>query len=117
MGRQTLAFFSTSPGGAYNYEKWQMWRGIAEAAKEYGANLLYVAGGEFESDPGAVLYQLIGPQNSDGLIFWNDFISSRSTTGKTREFVDRYYPLPVVSVGLEVDGSLSLLFDNEQGIK
>ena len=93
-----------------------MWRGIAEAARENSVNLLYVAGGEFEFDPGAVLYQLIGPHNASGLIFWNDFISSRSTTGKTREFVDRYYPLPVVSVGLEVDDSPSILFDNGQGV-
>lgn len=116
QGRPTLAFFSSSPGGAFNYEKWQMWRGIAEAARENSVNLLYVAGGEFEFDPGAVLYQLIGPQNASGLIFWNDFISSRSTTGQTHAFVDRYYPLPVVSVGMEVEGSPSLVFDNDQGV-
>ena len=112
----TLAFFSSSPGGAFNNEKWQMWRGIAQAAREHTVNLIYVAGGEFEFDPGAVLYQLIGSHNASGLIFWNDFVSSRSTTGKTREFVDSYYPLPVVSVGLEVEGSPSLLFDNGQGV-
>lgn len=114
--RPTLAFFSGSPGGTYNYEKWQMWRGIAEAAREHAVNLLYIAGGEFEYDPGAVLYQLIGPHNASGLVFWNDFVSSRSTTGKTREFIDRYYPLPAVSVGLELEGSPCLLFDNRQGV-
>jgi signal transduction histidine kinase/DNA-binding LacI/PurR family transcriptional regulator/AraC-like DNA-binding protein len=114
--RPTLAFFSSSPGGAFNYENWQMWRGIAEAARENSVNLLYVAGGEFEFDPGAVLYQLIGPHNASGLVFWNDFISSRSTTGKTHEFIDRYYPLPVVSIGLEVEGLPSILFDNSQGV-
>jgi hypothetical protein len=33
---QTIAFFSSSPGGSFHYEKWQTWRGIAEAAREAG---------------------------------------------------------------------------------
>ena len=71
----TVAYLSGSPGGKYNFEKWLMWRGVAEAAKEYGMNLLYLAGEEFEKSPQAVLYELVGRHNVDGLIIWNSFVS------------------------------------------
>jgi hypothetical protein len=76
--RPTIAYLSSSPGGNFHYEKWQLWRGIAEAALQWNVNLLYVAGEEFDVSPQAVLYDLIGPHNVDGLIFWNSFFCPRS---------------------------------------
>ena len=55
---KTIAFLSSSPGGRFNLEKWLLWRGVAEAAREHGFNLVYVAGEEFESAPQAVLYHI-----------------------------------------------------------
>src|SRR5512142_2543296 len=109
-----VAYFSSSPGGNFTYEKWQMWRGIAEAAREWGTSLVYISGEEFENSPQAVLYELVGKHNVDGIIFWNSFFSPRSTVEKTQEFIDRYAPLPVVSIELALKGSCNLMIDNFQ---
>ena len=113
----TLAFFSSSPGGTFSVTKWLMWRGIANAAQEYGVNLVYVAGEEFENAPQAVLYELIGQHNVDGIILWNTFVSQNSTNEKIQSFVDWFQPLPVVSVEMALQGSLNLLVDNTQGLR
>ena len=102
----SVAYFSSSPGGLFTFEKWQMWRGISEAAQAWGINLIYVSGEEFENSPQAVLYDLVGKHNLDGIIFWNSFFSTHSTAEKTQEFLERYSPLPIVSIELALKGSL-----------
>jgi signal transduction histidine kinase/DNA-binding LacI/PurR family transcriptional regulator/DNA-binding response OmpR family regulator len=114
--RPTIAYLSSSPGGVYNYEKWQLWRGIAEAAAEWGANIIYVAGEEYDASPQAVLYELIGAHNVDGLIFWNSFFSPRSLIEATQVFISRYFPLPIVAIELEAAGCANLLLENAQGV-
>jgi signal transduction histidine kinase/DNA-binding LacI/PurR family transcriptional regulator/DNA-binding response OmpR family regulator len=101
----------------FAFEKWQMWRGIAEAARSHGMNLLYISGDEFEYSPQAVLYNLIGKQNVDGIILWNSFFSYRSTVEKTQEFIQRYQHLPVISIELALQGTCNLLIDNAQGVR
>lgn len=112
-----VAFLSSSPGGVFTFEKWQMWRGIAEAARNYGVNLLYVSGEAFEESPQSVLYNLIGKHNVDGLILWNAFFSWHSTIEKTQKFIEQYRPLPIVSIEQTLDGACNLLLDNSQGIR
>ncbi len=114
--RRTIAYFSSSPGGTYSYEKWLMWRGLADSAREHGVSLLYVAGEEFETSPQAILYDLIDKHNVDGLIFWDSFFSPRTDSEKTQAFIAKYHPLPVVSIELNLDGCSSLLLDNLQGM-
>jgi hypothetical protein len=75
--RKTIAYLSGSPGSAYNFEKWQMWRAVSERARELGVNLVYLTGEEFLKFPQAILYDLIGVHNVDGIIFWNSFTSPR----------------------------------------
>jgi signal transduction histidine kinase/DNA-binding LacI/PurR family transcriptional regulator/DNA-binding response OmpR family regulator len=113
----TVAFFTSSPGGTFTFEKWQMWRGIAEVAQERGMNLLYVAGEEFEYSPQAVLYDLVGKHNVDGIILWNSFFSRRSTIEKTHEFVARYSGLPIVSIELPLKDACNLMIDNYQAMR
>lgn len=113
----SVAYFSSSPGGLFTFEKWQMWRGISEAAQAWGINLIYVCGEEFENSPQAVLYDLVGKHNLDGIIFWNSFFSTHSTAEKTQEFLERYSPLPIVSIELALKGTCNLLIDNTQGVK
>lgn len=112
----TIAFFSSSPGGTLSISKWLMWRGIAEAAQNEGVNLIYVAGDEFETSPQAVLYDLIGEHNVDGVIIWNSFVSQNSSLKQAQEFADRFHPLPVVSVEMALEGCTNLLVNNTQGV-
>ncbi len=113
----TVAYFSSSPGGRFTFEKWQMWRGIAEAVREWGMNLVYVSGEEFENSPQAVLYDLVGSHNLDGIILWNSFFSPHSTMEKTQEFIDRFSPLPIVSIELALRDACSLMIDNVKGVQ
>ena len=113
----TVAFFSSSPGGTFHYEKWQIWRGINEAAYEAGFNLLYIAGEMFSESPQAVLYRLVDQQNVSGIIFWHSFVGPYNSLQDYQDFVKRYRPLPVVSIELDLDGCSSLTLDNEQGMR
>ncbi|MGE5224016.1 MAG: ATP-binding protein [Omnitrophica WOR_2 bacterium] len=114
--RATLAYFSSTPGGSFRLEKWQMWRGIAEAAREFGANLIYIAGEEYDSLPQAHLYELIDRDNVDGLILWSSFFSPRSPIENTSAYIRRYGDLPIVSIELELEGCSQVLLDNARGI-
>jgi signal transduction histidine kinase/DNA-binding LacI/PurR family transcriptional regulator/DNA-binding response OmpR family regulator len=113
----TLAFFSSSPGGSFHYEKWQVWRGIAEAAREAGFNLIYVAGERFLESPQAVLYQLIDEHNASGVIFWHSFVGPYNSRQDFHGFVKRYNPLPVVSIELDLEDCTSLVLDHDQGMR
>jgi signal transduction histidine kinase/DNA-binding LacI/PurR family transcriptional regulator/DNA-binding response OmpR family regulator len=115
-GKPTVAFFSSSPGGSFRYEKWQMWRGVAEAARELGFNLVYVAGEEFERAPQAALYHLIDRSNVSGLIFWHSFVGPRTPVEMSSAFVARFQPLPVVSLELALEGCANIVLDNDQGM-
>ena len=115
--KRTIAYFSGSPGSALNFEKWQTWKGVAEAARENQANLIYVAGEEFERSPQAILYDFIGQHNVDGIILWDAFFSPRTELERIQTFVDHYWPLPVVCIEQVLEGCSNLLFDNAQGIR
>lgn len=115
--KPTVAFFSSSPGGAFQYEKWQMWRGLAEAALETGFNLIYVAGEEFAHSPQAVLYRLINRSNVHGIIFWHSFVGPRTSAEEFLPFIRGFHPLPVVSVELELEGCACVLLDNFQAVR
>ncbi len=114
--RLTLAYFSSSPGGVWSFEKWLMWRGISEASREWGMNLVYVAGEEFDRDPQAVLYRLIDSSNVDGIIFWNSFFSTYSQPEAILAFLKRFEPIPIVSIERELPGCSNILVDNAQGV-
>ncbi len=114
--RKTIALFSSSPGGLLSYEKWLLWRGVADAAKEYGYNLIYIAGEEFEASPQALLYELIGTNNVHGIITWHSFVSPRSGFQDYQEFIDQYLPLPIVSIEAEMTQTSNLLIDNKKGM-
>jgi len=115
--RPTIAFFNSSPGGETRFEKWLLWRGIAESVREWDINLIYVSGEEFETHPQSVLYDLINSHNVDGIISWNSFVGPRSPTEKVRAFYGRYHPIPVISIELTTPESSNLLVDNAQGVR
>lgn len=115
--KPTVALFGSSPGGAFRYEKWQMWRGVAEATREVGYNLIYVAGEEFENSPQAALYRLIDHSNVSGVIVWHSFVGPRAESQNFAAFIESFKPLPVVIVEAELEGYASVLLDNDQGVR
>jgi len=79
------------------------WLGIVDAAQRYDANLICFVGGELRShqgfqDQANLLYNLIGEENADGLIFWNSALSNFIGLTAFREYCERFRPLPTVDL-------------------
>lgn len=115
--RKRVVFWGSAPGSTLHFEKWLLWRGIAEAVREANASLLYVAGEEFENSPQAILYELFGSSQIDGIITWDSFVSPRAEITQIQQFIDRFAPIPVVSIEQSLSGAINLLVDNEQGVR
>jgi HD-GYP domain-containing protein (c-di-GMP phosphodiesterase class II)/DNA-binding LacI/PurR family transcriptional regulator len=91
--------------------------GIIDLAKEKDVNLLCFEGGvihpqnEFEAIRNKV-YDLITPENVDGLIILSSIIGPLLDSKSFIQFYKNYRPLPVVLIGLTIPQASSLLVDN-----
>jgi DNA-binding LacI/PurR family transcriptional regulator/anti-anti-sigma regulatory factor len=96
------------------------WLGVADAAKERGANLICYPGGILHDPKGFgaqanVLYDLVDVEHLDGLIVWG-VVGARRRTEEYLKFIERYTPLPIVSVSMALEGIPSVLTDNYDGM-
>ena len=116
--RPRIAFLCQSPGVApFTFEKWHAWRGMAEAIRARGGDLLYVAGGDFERDSQAHVYRLLSDRHIDGLIAWQAFVYPQCTDAAIYAFLDRYSSLPFVSMERAIAGHPCVLLDTRQGMQ
>jgi DNA-binding LacI/PurR family transcriptional regulator len=98
-----------------------MWEGVCDAALEHGVNLVCFSGSTLY-DPrwpnvqANVVYDLAGAQSLDGLVLWGAQLACHTTVEELKLFYERYHPLPIVNIGLELEGFSSLLVDNRQGM-
>jgi DNA-binding LacI/PurR family transcriptional regulator/anti-anti-sigma regulatory factor len=100
-----------------------IWTGVADAAREQGANLICFAVGtldfsslsEFEARHN-VLYDLVSG-NVDGLVISSGSLSFFVSEREFQNFCDRYRPLPMVSIALALEGIPSALVDNVTGLR
>jgi DNA-binding LacI/PurR family transcriptional regulator len=99
-----------------------LWSGVLETAHERGANLLGFAGGHL-NDPyefnacSNVLYELIDKERVDGLIVWASSLASYVGPEAIRGFCDGCRPLPMVSIGMALEGIPSIVLDSYQGMR
>jgi PAS domain S-box-containing protein len=104
----------------YNEYSYTMWAGVADAARERGVNLLYFTGGHLNT-PGYdlfnTIYELANPEILDGLVIWSALLGHQVGPEATRAFCERYRPLPMVSIGLALEGVPSILVDSYQGMR
>ena len=101
--------------------EWDVWLGALRAAKEYGVNLVGLAGERLRA-PGFVgqsnvLYDLISAERLDGLVVWGSLLATQAGAPELQAFCDRYRPLPLVSVGSPLPGIPSVLVGNRQGMR
>jgi DNA-binding LacI/PurR family transcriptional regulator len=99
-----------------------LWAGIVDAARAYDANLICFPGSHLESPEGFlaqgnVIYRLAGADNVDGLIFSSATLELHVGPDRMQHFVDKYRPLPRVSLGLSLKGVPSLTVENYQGMR
>jgi DNA-binding LacI/PurR family transcriptional regulator/signal transduction histidine kinase len=99
-----------------------IWPGVAELAEERDVNLICFVGGmlnlqlEFDLERN-VVYDLVGPQNVDGLVGMSGSVGQFAGPGPIRQLYERFHPLPVISVGMELKDFPSVLVDNSLGMR
>lgn len=99
-----------------------IWPGVAELAEERDINLICFVGGmlnlqlEFDLERNTI-YDLVGPQNVDGLVAMSGSIGQFAGPGPIRQLYGRFHPLPLISVAMELKGFPSVLVDNSLGMR
>ncbi|MBN2389478.1 MAG: substrate-binding domain-containing protein [Anaerolineae bacterium] len=97
-----------------------VWLGMEDVAREHDVNLICCSGGSWQVSPGVVepanaLYDMTAAERVDGLVIWAGVLHSVDTE-TAHAFCRRYAPLPVVTLGLQVEGIPAVLADNYTGM-
>ncbi|MCI0475536.1 MAG: substrate-binding domain-containing protein, partial [Anaerolineales bacterium] len=66
---------------------------------------------------GNVVYEMIDKNALDGLIIWTSSLSSYVGLASIEKFCARYRPLPMVSIGVVLEGIPSILLDSYRGMR
>jgi phosphoserine phosphatase RsbU/P len=98
-----------------------VWEGVRDIAFEHGVNLICFSGSTLRDPQGFnaqanVIYDLADAQNLDGLVIWGAPLAYHTTLAELKAFCEQYRPLPIVNLGLALEGVPSLLVDNYQGM-
>jgi DNA-binding LacI/PurR family transcriptional regulator/signal transduction histidine kinase len=104
---------------SFNYE---LWSGVEAVAVKEDINLICFAGGEINSPyhrqvKRNVIYNLIDTENVDGLVLAANILSNFIGVKKFQEYCRRFSPLPLASIGVEMEGIPSVILDNFTGVK
>ncbi|MBN1977122.1 MAG: substrate-binding domain-containing protein [Anaerolineae bacterium] len=98
------------------------WSGVVDAAQKHGVNLLSFVGASPRYPTGFsaqsnIVYDLVTPENVDGVVSWASTIGNYMTAEEIAAFHEHYRPLPVVSVGRALEGVPSLLMESYHGMR
>jgi HD-GYP domain-containing protein (c-di-GMP phosphodiesterase class II)/DNA-binding LacI/PurR family transcriptional regulator len=96
-------------------------QGLIDSARRHEVNLFCIEGGpiahqysEFQRN---YMYQLIKENNVDGLVILTASIGQNASAEQMKRFCRQFYPLPVISIGNEIEGCTSVLIDNSTGLR
>ena len=97
-----------------------IWSGITEVAVKNEINLIALGGkqlvGELESkNSHNIIYQLANGKQINGVIILTSEIGQSVSPQKLKDFCKQFLPLPVVSIGEEIEGISSVTVDNSKG--
>jgi len=107
--------------GPINQYSCDMWYGFRDAALAEGVRLVYFAAGipgwnlGFREQSN-VIFERINAANLDGLVVWGAQLSHIQGPEAIKKLCQSFIPLPICSIGLEMDTTLNLVADNRQGI-
>ncbi len=105
-------------------EPYQMtiWTGVLDAAVASDSSLMYLCGGRLHSpvhgeSPGNIIYSIASPESLDGIIALSTTVGTFLGAEELRLFCASFAPLPVVSMGIAVDGFPFAIVDNADGMR
>ena len=99
-----------------------LWAGVVDAAQECGAHLISFAGEILRdvagfSSAANVAYSLASAEVVDGLVSWASSVGGTLEPDKVASFHGHYYPLPMVSITLPMEGIPTVSIDSYQGMR
>jgi DNA-binding LacI/PurR family transcriptional regulator/signal transduction histidine kinase/DNA-binding NarL/FixJ family response regulator len=98
-----------------------IFRAARELTQEQNYRLLYFSGEAYRSSitsdiQANILYNLISPRIADGMIIISNLLASFTSPSEFRECCLKFHPLPVVSLGMAIEGIPSVVLDNTAGM-
>ena len=98
-----------------------IWRAIAASAERNDINLLVFTGRtpiiSFDyNKSGASVFDLVNEKSIDGIIIISASIDHLVPAEQLKEFSNKYSPLPVVTIGNQIEGVSSVYVDNTVGM-
>ena len=117
--RLTIGFLLHTIEDAYGAA---LWAGAMDAARAQDANLISYLGRHLSSPHGFeaqsnVLYRLVSAESVDGLVLSSSSLGMHIGMEAVKGFLERYRPLPMVSLALSIENIPSVLIDNYQGMR
>jgi sigma-B regulation protein RsbU (phosphoserine phosphatase) len=102
--------------------EWAVLRGAMAAAHERGARLLCFAGGVLGAPCGEMgerngVFDLARSTNVDALVALSGSIGKRIGADRLRVYCERFRPMPVCSIAVELENMSSVCIDNESGMR
>ncbi len=99
-----------------------MWSGIVDVAREQNVNLICFLGYTL-LDPANfvgqnnIVFELVNTEAIQGVICWASVLSHYAGLDETRAFLERYRPLPVVTISQTYAEFPSVLMDSIEGMR
>jgi DNA-binding LacI/PurR family transcriptional regulator len=105
----------------YTYQA-AMVQAVVDTARRHGASVRAFVGGGLGSPERFggernFLYDLVGPGAVDGVIILSSTLANYADHGALMDFVARYRPLPMASIGMLLEGIPSVAVDNAQALR
>ena len=117
--RLTIGYLATAIGDGTAR---MLWSGIYELCQANNINLVSFTGSELESPGGFsrqsnLIYEMVDRGRLDGLVIWASSLAAYVGPDVIQRFCERYRPLPLVGIGLPLDGVPSIILDSYQGMR
>ena len=100
-----------------------MWKAFAKAASRHKDGSFFVfPGGKLGEDNGDEymrndIFSLVTPESIDGVIIWTSALSGTRDASELCDYaLEKSKTMPVVSMGMTIDGCTSVNFDAYQGL-
>jgi DNA-binding LacI/PurR family transcriptional regulator len=96
--------------------------GLLQASENVGGNLLCFVGGQLPGENGGPdvrhrIYELAGTHNVDAMVMLASTLDHLAGTSGLARYCERYRPLPLCSIGVELDDIPSVTADNDSGMR
>src|SRR5512136_170366 len=99
-----------------------LWPGLIDSAERNNVNLICFPGGRLRSQVAYesqrnVIYDLVGKECLDGLVTWASSLGGVVSSTEINIYHQRYQPLPIVSLGIFMEGMPTVSLDSYRGMR